>query len=222
MPCSIEGCDGRIYARCLCEMHYRRKLRAGDTDRLVNETRADCSVGGCDREADARGLCHGHYQRLQRRGDVEPTQPLGRKRNGGMCAVEGCGRPSRTRQLCHAHYKRLLNSGDVRADVPIRKVTDDGSLNRGGYRKVPVPPHLRHLTEGETSVAEHRLVMAVHLDRPLYPGEVVHHRNGIRTDNRIENLELWSTRHPKGQPIEEKIAFAIEILMLYQPELLQP
>lgn len=67
-------------------------------------------------------------------------------------------------------------------------------------------------------IAEHRKIMEETLGRTLLAGENVHHRNGIRDDNRPGNLELWTTRQPKGQRVHDKLAWAVELLERYWPE----
>ena len=214
--CVDGDCMTKVYARGLCGRHYKQWQRHGHS--LPELATAGCAVVTCDRTAVTRGWCHGHYLRWHRGGDVRADVPLERAKPS-TCRVATCGQDAKAAGLCRTHYRRLRVNGDVQADIPVREVTGEGSMSHG-YWKVSVPDELRHLTGGERAVGEHRLVMAQALGRALHLDENVHHRNGDRLDNRLANLELWSTMQPAGQRVHDKVSFALEILARYRPDVL--
>lgn len=196
-------------------MHYRRVLRTGKPGPPGKlRQRGVCRVDGCEEPHDADGLCHGHYQRLLRTGSIGEARL---RRPGRLCSVAGCGRPHKARGYCAAHYKRVLVHGHPKADEPVRRCDGNGHISHG-YKQVSVPKELRHLSNGATKIAEHRLVMALKIGRALSSDEHVHHVNGVRTDNRLENLELWSTAHPSGRRLDDLIEFCQAMIERYGDE----
>jgi hypothetical protein len=73
-------------------------------------------------------------------------------------------------------------------------------------------------TDDGKAVMEHRLVMERLLGRPLLTEETIHHLTGGfagRSNNRPENLELWTGKHPKGHRVEDVVGYSREMLALY-------
>jgi len=112
-------------------------------------------------------------------------------------------RSGRTK-TCHACLQRGKNNSNWKDERP----------RRNGYVLVPDPHGEKRYT------TEHQLVMEKHLGRRLHKNEVVHHRNGVRHDNRLKNLELWVRWHPNGQRVSDLVRWAKELLRTYKPEAL--
>lgn len=168
-----------------------------------------CKFEGCANRSKSRGMCTSHYSQLVRTGRMWAIG--GRYQNKGKsCSEDGCERRAASLGICSSHRRHIEKYGETRPIKAMRKF-GEGTL-RQGYRFVqsiddPFYP-------GE-SIGEHRWVMAHHMGRRLLPHESVHHKNGDRQDNRIENLELWSESQPAGQRVEDKVAWAREIIALY-------
>lgn len=90
-----------------------------------------------------------------------------------------------------------------------------GYIGKNGYKTI-YKPNCENKKNSAGQVLEHTWVMSQYLGRPLRKGESVHHKNGIRHDNRIENLELWSSYQPSGQRVDDKIQWCKYFLENYE------
>ena len=176
-----------------------------------------CSIDKCNKAYRARGYCANHYKKYMRWGDPLAKGRIGREVLYDTCTIitqdnRKCLKPHTAKGMCQMHYRRVTLYND-----PFAKPKGHKGV-RKEYKVVPALGHPNADSKGW--ILEHRLLMSQHIGRPLIDNENVHHINGDRQDNRIENLELWNTKQPKGQRIENKIQYALEILEQYAPQLI--
>jgi hypothetical protein len=167
---------------------------------------ADCKKEAARRSATAWYEAHKHEIADRAR----PSQTLEAKaayrESRPPCAVEGCEKKKHyANGYCVRHGARVQRRGEP---GPAGRLTQQrNNIDSAGYRR---------LQGGDpSSTLEHRQVVELVLGRPLEKYENVHHKNGLRADNRIENLEVWVTPQPKGQRPEDLIEWAVE----HYPEL---
>lgn len=159
-----------------------------------------CNGPLCTRIAQAGGLCASHMWQQSRSGCLTPIRERVALK---PCAGPECDREAYAKGFCSAHYQQSRKGKTLSklTKQSSRWVTDDGYIMIG-------------------SISEHRLVMEAFLGRKLATDETVHHKNGVRHDNQLKNLELRVGAHPRGITIEDAVAWAVDILERHNPSLL--
>jgi len=128
-------------------------------------------------------------------------------RSRDLCA---CGKPKQEKSATCSACRTVSGASNGRW-------RGGRTRHKAGYVLAWAPGHPR---AGKSNyVFEHILVMEEVLGRYLLPEESVHHRNGVRDDNRPENLELWTRPQPSGIRASDAVAWAREILARYEGEL---
>lgn len=176
-----------------------------------------CSIDGCDNTHFGLGWCLKHYHRNRRNGDpllTKTDMPTKEERlaRSKVCAIDNCEKEMTEFPYCGMHATRLRRTGDVgEAEQRVERGKPKWAIGTDGYVRIAMRVDGKHRT-----FLQHRVVMEEKIGRALLPHENVHHINGVKHDNRPENLELWSKSQPAGQRVEDKIRWAQEILETYK------
>lgn len=229
--CKFDPCDRARRGKDYCRTH-ENQLKKGGPLRPIKQRKSRAGAckgdeGRCDGEVVGDDLCRAHWYR-QSKG--LPMTAIKRRTPGlkgqtcVSCAKHGDTRKAATTDgQCHTHTQRRAR-GEQDWDRPIKRKSPDGTVayTTRGYKVVS-------RVNGSSSY-EHRAIAERLLGRPLEKGENVHHRNGVRDDNRTDgpfkidpssgrlrsgNLEVWTSPQPSGADVGPVLVWAVEKLTQY-------
>lgn len=178
----------------------------------------------CQRQYTAgtsKNACYSCYGRLKKYGTITPEhftrkcECCGEEYSSKWWKQKFCSKICYTKMHSHKTFIEYRIANNIDLSIPKKPKAPNGSGHRepNGYIYITKMRHPNATKSGR--IYEHTYVMSEHINRPLIKGESVHHKNGIRDDNRIENLELWHKGQPAGQRVEDKINWCKEFLKQY-------
>lgn len=240
--CSFDGCGRPTRGNGICGSHNAQLKRGRPLTpiRVPAVYDSKCLFDGCIRDSKNLGYCGAHYQALSSGRKLKPLFDVTKcayphcdnaprsfntkkcEEHKEMCIYPGCTQNTLighkknksgyvASTYCSLHTTRKLKGHPM--DPPRRRIMNGEWRDDGhGYMTRYGP---KDSNGNKRLVRQHREVVEQHLGRKLFKHENVHHINGMKDDNRIENLEVWSTSQPSGQRVEDKISWMIDFLGEY-------
>lgn len=179
--CAVYDCEQPARTHGYCPIHAARLRRHGSLE-LKHQPRVgrSCEVAGCERPLRGARFCVMHEARLRKHGDPGSAERIKRLPHQS-CVVDGCENHAVSLGMCALHYHR------ARAGKPPereRRLRGTGGIDKTGYKYLVWGP-------GRRRKFEHRIVWEA-ANGPIPDGHVIHHINGNKLDNRLENLQLMT------------------------------
>lgn len=200
--CAFSECERAVQHKELCHTHYEQLRIRKSLELLTPIHKYDskskyCGVTGCK---NPRYVSPSNNKRSSWCGSHKHARPV--QSEDIKCQVEECPRAARVSVhsitgYCETHAKNP-NAAVTSGEAMINRSPEFWGKDKKGY--------LVKRIDG-IDYRQHRMVMEGYLGRALLPGENVHHKNAIKTDNRIENLQLWQVSQPAGSNLLDTMEY---------------